>query len=144
MAKITQKLTDQSPLAIVKVSVSSFPAQTPPVVRRVQALIDTGANWSVITEKLAKETGILDTTEMPSEYYEASAKKEGSQYAAKIAIKDFSLTTLVYVNFKPPPNATYSMLLGCAVLWHGRFSYNGMHKPKRFTLELPAGEFGLK
>ena len=144
MAKISKKLTNKNPLAIVKISVSSFPAQTPPVVRPIKALIDTGANWSVITKELAEETGILDTTEMPSQYYEASAMKEGSQYAAKIAIKDFSLTTLVYVNFKPPPDAIYSMLLGCAVLWNGRFSYDGMSKPKRFALELPSGEFGLK
>lgn len=144
MANIPKDLTDDSPLAIVTVSVSAVPAQSPPVVRTVDALIDTGANWCVLTEELARETGILDTTEIPSYYHDVSTRRESPQYVAKVTIQDFTLTTLVYANLKPPPGATYQMLLGCAVLWYGRFCYDGMSKPKNFTLELPGGEFGLK
>ncbi len=141
---ISGELGDDSPLAIVEVSVSAFPAQSPPVVRTVEAVIDTGSSWCVITEELARETGILDTAEIPSHQYAVSAREETPQYAATIAVRDFTLTTLVYANLVPPPNATYRVLLGCAVLWHGHFQYDGMSSPKRFTLELPRGEFGTK
>lgn len=73
---ISGELRDDSPLAIVEVSVSAFPAQSPPVVPTVEAVIDTGASRCVITEELARETGILDTVEMPSYQYDVSTKKE--------------------------------------------------------------------
>jgi len=144
MGIISRELRDDSPLAIVEVSVSAFPAQSPEVVRTVAAIIDTGASWCVITEELARETGILDTPQIPSYLYDVSTKKESPQYAATIAVQDFTLTTLVYVTLVPPPNAVYRALLGCDVLWHGRFQYDGMSSPKRFTIELPSGDFGMK
>jgi len=141
---ISGELRDDSPLAIVKMSVSTFPAQSQSVVRTVEAVVDTGATWYVITEELARETGILDTGEIPSHQYDVSTKKEIPQYVATIAVQDFNLTTLVFANLVPPPNAAYRALLGCAVLWYGQFQYDGMSSPKRFTLELPRGEFGTK
>lgn len=141
---MSRELTDDSPLPIVTVSISAFPAQSPPMVRTVEAIIDTGANWCVITEEVARETGILDTGRILSHQYGVSAKKETPQYAATIAVQDFTLTTLVFANFAPPPNATYRALLGCHVLWYGHFQYDGMSSPKRFTLKLPQGEFGMK
>lgn len=144
MGIVSGELRDDSGLAIVKMSVSAVPAPAAPVVCTVEAVIDTGATWCVITEELARETGILDTTEIPSHQYDVSTKKEMSQYVARIAVRDFSLTTLVFANLVPPPNATYRALLGCAVLWYGQFQYDGMSNSKRFTLELPQGEFGTK
>lgn len=144
MAFISRELANDFPLAIVEVSVSAFPAQSPPVVRTVEALIDTGANWSVITEELARETGIFNTKGIPSHAYGVSTRREAPQYAATVSVLDFTLTTLVFANFLPPPNATYRVLLGCNALWYGKFKYDGMSSPKRFTLELPQGEFGTK
>lgn len=144
MGITSKKLRDDLPFAIMKVSVSAVPAQSPPVVRTVKALIDTAANWSVITEDLARETGILDTVKIPSHQYGVASRTEDPQYVARIAVKDFTLTTLVFANLVPPPNATYRALLGCSVLWYGQFHYDGMSNPKRFTLELPRGEFGTK
>jgi hypothetical protein len=59
------------------------------------------------------------------------------QYVATIAVQDFTLTTLVFANLVPPPDAAYRALLGCAVLWYGQFQYDSMSSPKSFTLELP-------
>lgn len=134
---VPKELRDDSPLAIVEASVSSFSAQSPPVTCTVEALIDTGASWSVITEELARETGILNTMEIPSHLYNVSTKEESSLYAATIAIQDFTLTTLVYANLVLPPNATYRALLGCAVLWYGQFRYDGMSSPKASHLNSP-------
>lgn len=79
MGITSKKLKDDLPFAIVKVSVSAVPAQSPPVVRTVKALIDTAANWTVITEDLARETGILDTAKIPSHQYGVSSRTEDPQ-----------------------------------------------------------------
>lgn len=145
MGIISGELTDDSPLVIVEISIYSLPEQS--LVTECEALVDTGANWSWITDELAEEAGILDSPRIPLEEfglspvtYNASGSREADMYAAKITIGDTTMRTLVYTGLRTPPNATYKALLGCAVLWFGRFEYDGMSNPRRFTLEFPPGE----
>ncbi|MGH7487324.1 MAG: hypothetical protein ACREMY_17245 [bacterium] len=145
MGIIAGELTDDSPLVIVEISISSLAEQSLPA--ECKALVDTGANWSWITDELAGEAGILDTPRIPVEEfglspvtYDASGPREADAYAARITIGDTVVRTLLYTGLHTPPNATYKALLGCAVLWSGRFEYDGMSDPRRFTLEFPSGE----
>jgi hypothetical protein len=145
MGIISRELTDDSPLVIVEISISSLAEQSFPV--ECKALVDTGANWSWVTDELAEEASIVDTPRVPVEEfglspvtYNVSGPREADMYAARITIGDTTVRTLVYTGLRTPPNATYKALLGCAVLWFGRFEYDGMSDPRRFTLEFPPGE----
>lgn len=135
MGIISRELTDDSPLVIVEISISILAEQSFPV--ECKALVDTGANWSWVTDELAEEAGILDTPRAPVEEfglspvtYNASGPREADMYAARITIGDTTVRTRVYTGLPTPPNATYKALLGCAVLWFGRFEYDGMSDPE--------------
>jgi predicted aspartyl protease len=124
MGIISRELTDDSPLVIVEISIFSLPEQSFSV--KCEALVDTGANWSWVTDELAEEAGILDTPRVPVEEfglspvtYNAYGSREAYMYAAGITIGDTTIRTLVYTSLRTPPNATYKALLGCAVLWFG-------------------------
>src|SRR5579859_4197183 len=86
MGIIAGELTDDSPLGIVEISISSLPERSFPT--ECMALVDTGANWSWVTDELAGEAGILDTRRVPVEEfglsptaYDASGPREADAYA---------------------------------------------------------------